>query len=390
MSLLASRSIIRPLRSIQKPSSPLYPVANCCSPRAAQLHLVRPFSRFGVVTRPSLKVNRLQSIARHFLPAFAMSTEASKPTDGSEFFRLSRDVTPSHYEITILSDLEDLKFQGIVTISLDVNKDIDSITMNAGQKLSLGKGIVASEALKTESKSVVALNIDSEHERLTAKLGSKLPKGSKATFTVAFESPIDNSMMGYYRSTWEHEGKKGKYALTQFEPTAARRAFPSFDEPSMKATYSFTMIHRKETVPLANMPVESSKDISLADAYKVLRLKELEVKPLEEVSKTEGKTETKTESNSVKASDEWTITKFETTPLLSTYLVAWANGPFVHLETSYKSTDGRTIPLRIYSTKEYIHQTEFALDVTAKVLPIYEKVFNEPFMMPKCDTLVGE
>lgn len=383
MRLLASSSITRPLRSIQTPySSSCHLTKQHQNTRIALLHLRQPCSPFDIVTRPNLKVNQLQSIARHFLPAFTMSTEASKPTDGSEFFRLSRDVTPSHYDITILSDLKDLKFQGIVTISLDVNKDVDSITMNAGHKLSLGKGIVASEALKTESKSVIALTIDSAHERLTAKLGSKLPKGSKATFTVAFESSIDNSMMGYYRSTWEHEGKKGNYALTQFEPTAARRAFPSFDEPSMKATYSFTMIHRKETVPLANMPVENAKDITLADAYKLLRLKELEVKPLKDVSKTE--------ANSIKASDEWTITKFETTPLLSTYLVAWANGPFVHLETSYKSTDGRTIPLRIYSTKEYIHQTEFALNVTAKVLPIYEKVFNEPFMMPKCDTLVGE
>ena len=309
--------------------------------------------------------------------------------DGSKYFRLSQDVTPSHYDITVLSDLEALTFSGIVTISVNVHKDTDSITLNAG-KLGLGKGIVASEALKTESKSVIPLDIDSAHERLTAKLGATLPKGSKASITIAFEGKIDNSMMGYYRSTWEHEGKKGFYALTQFEPTAARRAFPSFDEPGMKATYSFTMIHRKETVALANMPSESSKDIALADAQKLLRLKELEVKPLSADSKTEGKTEGKTEASSVKASDEWTITTFGKTPLLSTYLVAWANGPFVQLESSYKSSDGRTVPLRVFSTREYIHQAQYTLEVTAKVLPVYEKVFNEPFMMPKCDTLIGE
>ncbi|UZJ55946.1 hypothetical protein CBS101457_005266 [Exobasidium rhododendri] len=309
---------------------------------------------------------------------------ATKPADGSKYFRLSQDVTPSHYDITILSDLEKLTFSGVVTISMDIHKDTDTITVNVG-KLGLGKGVVASEALKTESKSIIPLEVDSAHERVTAKLGSTLPKGSKASLTVAFEGSIDNSMMGYYRSTWEHEGQKGFYALTQFEPTAARRAFPSFDEPGMKATYSFTMIHRKETVALANMPSESVKDISLVEAEKMLRLKELEVKPIESSSKMEGKTEAST----VKASDEWSITTFGKTPLLSTYLVAWANGPFVQIESSYKSSDGRTIPLRVFSTKEYIHQAHYTLEVTAKVLPVYEKVFNEPYMMPKCDTLIA-
>jgi aminopeptidase 2 len=317
------------------------------------------------------------------------ATTTTKPVDGSKYFRLSQDVIPSHYDITILSDLEKLTFSGMVTITMNINKDTDSITINAG-KLSLGKGVVASEALKTESKSIIALDIDSAHERVTAKLGSTLPKGSKATITLSYEGEIDNSMMGYYRSTWEHEGKKGFYALTQFEPTAARRAFPSFDEPGMKATYAFTMIHRKETVALANMPSESVKDITLAEAHKMLRLKELEVQPYEKTSKIEGKTEGKTEASTVKASDDWSITTFGTTPLLSTYLVAWANGPFVQLESSYKSSDGRTIPLRVFSTKEYIHQAQYTLEVTAKVLPVYEKVFNEPYMMPKCDTLIGE
>ncbi|PWN37044.1 putative AAP1-alanine/arginine aminopeptidase [Meira miltonrushii] len=317
-------------------------------------------------------------------------SSSNAPADGSEFFRLPRNVLPTHYDLAILSDLKSLTFSGIVTATLDVHEEVDKITLNVGPKLNVGKCIVSSDALKTESKSVVALDVDSAHERATAKLAAKLPKGSKASITIAFKGEIDKSMTGYYQSSWEHEGEKGFYALTQFEPTYARRAFPSFDEPAMKATYSFTMIHRKSTVPLGNMPVTSTKDITLNEAHKLLRLQELEVKDVAAAGKTEGKTESKTETAAASSDVEgWSISTFGKTPLLSTYLVAWANGDFVHIESSYKSSDGRTVPLRVYATKEYIHQTQYTLDVTAKVLPVYEKVFAEPFMMPKCDTLIA-
>lgn len=92
---------------------------------------------------------------------------------------------------------------------------------------------------------------------------------------------------------------------------------------------------------------------------------------------------------------------------MSTYLVAFANGHFEHLESSYKSPlSGKTIPLRMYgeldfvaisflvlknhaATPEIIHQTAFALDVKAKVMPIYERVFQLEYPLPKLDTLVA-
>jgi aminopeptidase N len=67
--------------------------------------------------------------------------------------------------------------------------------------------------------------------------------------------------MGYYRSSFPHPDSKDKketyYALTQFEPTAARRAYPAWDEPAIKATYRVGLVGRKGLVSLGNMPVES-------------------------------------------------------------------------------------------------------------------------------------
>ncbi|KAN0060302.1 Aminopeptidase 2 mitochondrial [Thecaphora frezii] len=346
-------------------------------------------------TFPRLKLARTVPLPLSFFRNHSVCTQGehapvssatmTTANDASKWFRLPQNVVPTHYDITLKSDLESLTFSGTATISLDVLEETETIVFNAAAKLHLSKALITSEALKTDNKSIIALDIDEKHERATASVPNKLPKGSKATLVVAFASNIDNSMVGYYRSTWEHEGKKGYYALTQFEPTAARRAIPTWDEPNLKATYTFRMIHRKDTVALANMNVVSSKDITQAEQDKILRAAELELDTSKvEAGKTEGKTETST------ASDEWTLTEFATTPKVSTYLVAWANGPFVSIESSYTSPlTGKVIPMKVYTTPEYIHQAQYALDVKVKVLPEYERVFDVAYPLPKLDTLVA-
>jgi aminopeptidase 2 len=103
---------------------------------------------------------------------------------------------------------------------------------------------------------------------------------------------------------------------------------------------------------------------------------------------------------------QWKITKFQTSPPMSTYLVAFANGPFSYLEKSVvMPLSGRIIPLRVYgehscsirtkpssdhaptATPDIIHQTQFCLDVGAQVLPLYETIFDIEYPLPKLDTL---
>lgn len=203
-------------------------------------------------------------------------------------------------------------------------------------------------------------------------------------------------MTGYYKSQYESEGKEVVYTLTQFEvslllpycvhsflnppfrqATAARRAFPCWDEPLLKATFKINMISRADTVNVSSMPVASEEEYkpgsesgttvsSLSEWFSALTLKDQD------------------------ASNKWKISRFETTPPMSSYIVAFANGNFAHLESSYTSPLSRkTRPLRIYTTPDLIHQAQFALDVKAKVLPIYETVFDVEYPLPKLDTLVA-
>ncbi|KAF8841202.1 hypothetical protein BDN67DRAFT_902084 [Paxillus ammoniavirescens] len=275
---------------------------------------------------------------------------------GTGDFRLPLDVKPIHYDLTVKTDLKHETFEGLVKINLEVKDETSSLVFNVAD-LEISDVSLYSHALETQQVDT-SRSFDSDAERGTFSFHTALPAGSGATLSIAFSGKLTGAMMGYYKSTYEQDGATKVHSLTQFEPTAARRAFPCWDEPLLKATFAITMISRADTVNLSNMSVASemvykaeadkTDDIALATLFSSLSAEE-------------------------HAEDQWKITRFNTTPLMSTYLVAYANGHFAHLET----------------TPDAINQAQYALEVKAKVLPLYEQIFDIEYPLPKLDTLVA-
>ncbi|KAF8448022.1 leucyl aminopeptidase [Boletus edulis BED1] len=301
-----------------------------------------------------------------------LTTVRTHFTTMSSNFRLPSNVQPTDYDLTIKTDLKKELFEGFVKIRLEVKEKTSTLTFNVAD-LELSNISLFSRDLKTQQNTL--LSFDSKAEQGTLDFPEALPANSTATLSIAFSGKLTGAMMGYYKSTYEDDGEKKVYSLTQFEPTAARRAFPCWDEPSLKARFTITMISRMNTINLSNMSVASEEaykseagnygDATLAKMFAALDIKE------------QGK-------------DEWKVTKFNTTPFMSTYLVAYANGQFSHLESSYKSPlTGKVRPLRIYGTADVISRAKYALDVKTKVLPLYEQIFDIEYPLPKLDTLVA-
>ncbi|KAF8311310.1 leucyl aminopeptidase [Clavulina sp. PMI_390] len=296
---------------------------------------------------------------------------AAKPID----YRLPTNTRPTHYDLTIETDLEELKFYGYAIIDIDILADTDSITFNAAE-------IDFTDATITDSSGQVHAQVsrtdDTKQERVQLKFSKMFEKGSKVQLSVGWKAELTNSMKGYYRSSFEQDGKKTYYAVTQFQYPPldpSHRAFPAWDEPLLKSRYTITLISRSETTSLSNMPAANKLPYSASGEGLPAGAKMLvSLYP---------------HADPGKAANEWQVTTFEKSPPMSSYLVAFANGNFKYVEDSFNSPlSGKTRKLRVYTTPDLIHQAQYALDVKKKILPIYEKLFDVEYPLPKLDTLV--
>jgi len=142
-----------------------------------------------------------------------------------------------------------------------------------------------------------------------------------------------------------------KYLMfsTQFESCDARRAFPCFDEPNLKATFGFGIEVPNDQVALSNMPV----------------------KQIEKSTK-----------------DGFQYVLFEDTPIMSTYLLAWAFGDFEYIEDFTKRKyNGKPVPVRVYTTRGLKEQGQFALDHAPEVIDYFSEMFDIDYPLPKADLL---
>jgi aminopeptidase 2 len=224
--------------------------------------------------------------------------------------------------------------------SLDVAEDTTSISLNTNE-IDIQNAVISSQGSIVTSSPDVSINKD--NQTATIKFAETIPAGSSAQLKLTFTGILNDNMAGFYRSSYKLANGETKYiASTQMEPTDARRAFPCFDEPALKAKFTITLIADKSMTCLSNMDVAS---------------------------------ETEVQGGAKKA------VKFNTTPLMSTYLVAFIVGHMKYIETK----DFR-VPIRVYATPDQdIEHGRFSLDLAARTLAFYEKAFDSEFPLPKMD-----
>jgi puromycin-sensitive aminopeptidase len=255
--------------------------------------------------------------------------------------RLFEQFAPDHYTIHLAISPDKKSFTGSVTLhGLKKGRPTKRITLHA-KDLTISKPEVIftdKKGVKTEL-SVSRLNTHKSYEEIRLHFSEAIYPG-KYTVTLHFSGKITPNMEGIYPSNFVDDGVKKQLIATQFESHHAREAFPCVDEPEAKATFDVSLSHAKEEVALGNTPVASQT--------------------------TKG---------------QQTTTVFETTPIMSTYLVAFVTGDLKYKEA--KSASGITI--RTYATPQQIHNTDFALDVAVKAMDFYEDYYDVPFPLVKCD-----
>ncbi|RJQ34644.1 M1 family peptidase [Candidatus Parcubacteria bacterium] len=252
--------------------------------------------------------------------------------------RLTKDIVPTKYQISLTPDLEAFVFEGEETIHLTLKKPTRAITLHSTELE------IESAEIVTRTETIVAQKISYNEKAETATFTFKnnLPRGA-VRLKLVFRGILNDRMHGFYRSSFEHGGKTRHMATTQFESTDARRAFPCFDEPAMKATFEVSLKVPTDMTAISNtMPTNIAEH---ASGYKTV--------------------------------------SFEPTPLMSTYLLAFIVGDFEHIER--KSKDG--VLVRVFTTPGKKHQAEFALDAAEKIVSFFNSYFDIPYPMPVLDLI---
>lgn len=252
--------------------------------------------------------------------------------------RLPDRVIAERYKIMLKPDLEEFTFIGEETIFLDIKKVSNNITLHAKD---LDIELVEFKNA-TKAPLIGKVTLDPKSETATFTFPQTLPKG-KGELKVVFRGILNDKMRGFYRSQYFVDGKSKHMATTQFEATDARRAFPCFDEPAHKSIFDVTLMIPGHTVAISNT-IES------------------------EVVEHEG---------------GYKVVKFQPTPKMSTYLLAFIVGEFENIEG--KTKDGTVV--RIFTTPGKSHQAQFALDVAIRSLEFYNEYFDIPYPLPVLDLI---
>ncbi len=184
--------------------------------------------------------------------------------------------------------------------------------------------------------------VDEEAERVALDLAEAAEPGSW-TLHLAFDGPLNDRMVGFYRSVFEDEGGEHAIATTHFEATDARRAFPCWDEPDLKAVFGVTLVVAPGLTALSNGP-EIDRE-TLPDGRVRVR--------------------------------------FADTMPMSTYLVCFVVGPLAITTPS----DARGVPVRVVCRPGREHLAGFAQDVAVFALDWFADYYGIPYPDAKLDNV---
>ncbi|XP_026482613.1 aminopeptidase N-like [Ctenocephalides felis] len=287
--------------------------------------------------------------------------------DENNIYRLPRNVVPQHYHLNLITYLDEAmnySFSGQIAIAvrcvrptkeiilhaleLDIDEKnlqvLEIMTNHVERKQKSTNNTLAwidRENLVKSAGYLPKVNETAQNDFYRIELNQEMNVGETYVVMIKFTGLIKETLSGYYRCSYKKEnGEKEWLSVTQFEPTDARRAFPCFDEPDMKATFDINMLHRKKYRAISNAPAVSITEMM--------------------------------------DNPDWLWTNFTTTPKMSTYLVFFMVSDF-----EVRDVTKFDYKFEVYAMPRAINQTNFALRESPNILNELTQYLYTPYALQK-------
>jgi puromycin-sensitive aminopeptidase len=255
-------------------------------------------------------------------------------------YRLPLTVTPERYEIRLTPDLASATFNGEEKVAVQVKNPVRDIRLNAAELA------IQDVSIKTKDGKTIRgdVTLDPENEQAALQFTETLEPGPWE-LQIKFSGVLNDKLHGFYRSTYTNaHGQEKTLATTQFESTDARRAFPCWDEPALKAVFQITLVIDEGLTAISNarvtretpLPGTGKKEVVFADSMK-----------------------------------------------MSTYLVAFIVGEF---EASDPVTVGEA-PLRVWAVPGKRQLTNFGREIGRASLDHFSRYYDIPYPGDKLDLI---
>ena len=290
-------------------------------------------------------------------PPLPATTLAPQPPPRAEeddlpIGRLPSDARPRNYVMHLAIDPARTTFSGDVAIAVSLNRATDHVWLH-GQGLRMKQ----TQATLADGRVIVT-----HWQQMTPFGLARLDFGEtiaaqEVRLLFSYDADFDKTRDGLYRVVADGD----PYIFAQFEAVAARRCFPSFDEPRFKTPFDIAVTAPKDAKVVATTRIVSASASELPAEF---RLGEL---PKDMVR-----------------------TRFATTAPLPTYLLTFAVGPLDVVDNGPLAVNDvrRTpLPFRGIAARGQGKKLEQAMRVTRPLLAALEKYFGIAYPFDKLDIL---
>ena len=284
------------------------------------------------------------SSATFFRRAVLASTSLTLLTahaDAPPVARLGNAVVPTQYRIELAIDPAKESFSGNVVIDVTLNAARDAIWLH-------GRNLQVSEVFLTDRDAKrIDATYEERHDSGVALISlSRAAAAGPAKLHLAYRAPFNTAANALYKV----ESGGLPYAVTQFEPIAARQVFPGFDEPGFKVPFELAIVAREGDVAVTTTPEVSAEDLGQGRVRHV----------------------------------------FARTRPLPTYLIAFAVGPYDVVDYGMIPANPvrqHGLALRGIAAKGQGERMQYALRNTAGLLAVLEDYFGTPYPYEKLDLI---